>query len=193
MPIIDLHQENFSDIEAAAQVLLRGFEGLTPAWSTIEAAREEVLECTMPEGIARAYLDETGRLLGWIGGRSEYDGHVWELHPLVVDPDYQGQGIGSALVADFERQVAARQGLTILLGTDDETNRTNLGGAEVYPEVWRAIAGLENRHHHPFEFYQKQGFVVVGIIPDANGLGKPDILMAKRVVPPESDQLYRAH
>jgi len=33
----------------------------------------------------------------------------------------------------------------------------------------------------PFEFYQKCGFVIVGVVPDANGLGKPDILMAKRV------------
>ena len=192
MPIINLLKEKLNHIEAAAQVLLRGFNGLTPAWPTIEAARAEVLECVTLGGIARAYLDESGVLLGWIGGRSEYDGHVWELHPLVVDPDFQGQGIGSALVADFELQVAAQQGITILLGTDDETNRTNLGGAEVYPEIWRAIAELENRHRHPYEFYQKQGYVVAGIIPDANGYGKPDILMVKRVRQPDSGQLYEA-
>ncbi len=29
--------------------------------------------------------------------------------------------------------------------------------------------------------YQKRGFVIVGVVPDANGLGKPDILMAKRI------------
>lgn len=28
---------------------------------------------------------------------------------------------------------------------------------------------------------QKLGFTTVGVVPDANGLGKPDILMAKRV------------
>ncbi len=184
MPIIDLLKENHDHLEAAAQVLLRGFKGLSPAWTTIEAAREEVLECVSLEGIVRAFLNEERRLLGWIGGRSAYDGHVWELHPLVVDPDFQGQGIGSGLIKDFESQVAARSGITILLGTDDETNLTNLGGAEVYPEIWRAMAGLENRQRHPFEFYQKHGYVVAGIIPDANGYGKPDILMAKRVRQP---------
>jgi len=34
---------------------------------------------------------------------------------------------------------------------------------------------------HVFGFYQKLGYVVVGAIPDANGFGKPDILMAKRI------------
>ena len=34
---------------------------------------------------------------------------------------------------------------------------------------------------HPAGFYQRMGFEVVGLIPDANGPGKPDILMAKRV------------
>ena len=32
-----------------------------------------------------------------------------------------------------------------------------------------------------YEFYQKIGFSFVGVIPDANGFGKPDIIMAKRV------------
>jgi hypothetical protein len=33
------------------------------------------------------------------------------------------------------------------------------------------------------EFYQKLGYVIVGVIPDANGFGKPDIFMAKRLEP----------
>ena len=34
---------------------------------------------------------------------------------------------------------------------------------------------------HAAGFYRRMGFEVVGLIPDASGPGKPDILMAKRV------------
>jgi aminoglycoside 6'-N-acetyltransferase I len=34
---------------------------------------------------------------------------------------------------------------------------------------------------HPAVFYRRMEFEVVGLIPDANGPGKPDILMAKRL------------
>jgi aminoglycoside 6'-N-acetyltransferase I len=27
---------------------------------------------------------------------------------------------------------------------------------------------------HPYEFYMKIGFSIVGVMPDANGVGKPD-------------------
>jgi aminoglycoside 6'-N-acetyltransferase I len=43
------------------------------------------------------------------------------------------------------------------------------------------IAAIRNLKRHPYEFYHKQGYAIVGVIPDANGLGKPDIMMAKRV------------
>jgi hypothetical protein len=33
----------------------------------------------------------------------------------------------------------------------------------------------------PYEFYQKMGFSLVGVMSDANGPGEPDIYMAKRV------------
>jgi aminoglycoside 6'-N-acetyltransferase I len=106
---------------------------------------------------------------------------VWELHPLVVDPAHQGQGIGRALVADLERQVRDRGGLTLQLGSDDVDNMTTLSGVDLYPNVLEHLAALRNLRRHPYEFYQKLSFVVVGVVPDANGFGKPDILMAKRV------------
>jgi aminoglycoside 6'-N-acetyltransferase I len=35
--------------------------------------------------------------------------------------------------------------------------------------------------NHPFEFYGKNGYKIVGVIPDANGFEKPDIIMTKRI------------
>jgi len=47
--------------------------------------------------------------------------------------------------------------------------------------VLGALARLQETKGHPFRFYQKLGFSVVGVLPDVNGFGKHDILMAKRV------------
>ena len=84
-------------------------------------------------------------------------------------------------MTDFEAQVKARNGVTILLGTDDEDNMTSLSGINLYPDIFAHIAAIRNLRGHPYEFYQKLGFVITGVVPDANGPGKPDILMAKRV------------
>jgi aminoglycoside 6'-N-acetyltransferase I len=89
--------------------------------------------------------------------------------------------VGSALVADLERLLKARGATTIYLGTDDEDNRTSLGGVDLYPDVLGHAARIRNLRRHPYEFYQKVGFTIVGVIPDANGPGKPDIFMAKRL------------
>jgi aminoglycoside 6'-N-acetyltransferase I len=110
---------------------------------------------------------------------------VWELHPLAVAPHVQGRGIGRALVERLEQEVRSRGGLTICLGTDDVTGRlTSVGGVDLYPGVLAKLEGLQQVRRHPFAFYVRVGFEVVGVIPDANGFGKPDILMAKRVTLP---------
>ncbi len=183
MRIVDLNTLEDAAIRQVAHLLVEGFAAHWPnAWPDESAASQEVREAQMDAArINRVAVDENGTVLGWIGGIPEYDGHAWELHPLVVRPDRQGQGIGRTLVADFEQQVRERGGITIYLGTDDEDGLTSLAGKDLYPNPWTHIATIENLRGHPFTFYQKLGYVIVGVIPDANGLGKPDILMAKRV------------
>lgn len=180
--IRDLTADDTAAIEQAAALLVSGFAQLAPtAWPNLESARDEVREALDPSRICRVAVDEQGAVLGWIGGIADYGGNVWELHPLVVRPDRQGQGIGRALVMDFEAQVRARGGLTIWLGTDDEEGMTSLAGVNLFPNPLDHLAHIRNLQRHPYEFYQKLGYVIAGVLPDANGLGKPDIFMAKSV------------
>jgi aminoglycoside 6'-N-acetyltransferase I len=182
MQIIDLDPADENAIQQIATMLVEGFREHWPdAWPDMESALKEVRESFSPDRISRAAIDEDGTVLGWIGGIEQYDGHVWELHPLIVKPGRQGQGIGRSLVLDLESCVRERGGLAIMLGSDDDDNQTSLSGVDLYPNLWEHIAKIRNLRGHPYEFYQKLGYVIVGVVPDANGPGKPDILMAKRV------------
>lgn len=181
--IIDLEPNNKAAVEQAARILVDGFAASSPmAWPDLESAREEIYATFSGDCISRVATNELEEVVGWIAGQSQYDGRVWELHPLVVAPQYQGQGIGHLLVTDFEERVRERGGLTIMLGTDDEDGRTSLSGKHLLPDLWLNIAQIENLGRHPYEFYQRLGYTIVGVIPDANGPGKPDILMAKSLI-----------
>ncbi len=182
MNIITLHPDNEHLIQQAAQLLVDAFrEHWLEAWPTFEEGLKEIHEMLEPERICRAAVDEQGNLLGIIGGIPGYDGNVWELHPLTVQATMQGKGIGRALVEDFEEQVRLRDGLTITLGSDDEDSMTSLSNVDLFENTWEKILNIRNLKRHPFEFYQKMGYAITGVVPDANGIGKPDILMAKRV------------
>lgn len=181
MTIVDLGPHDEQKIEQVARLLLEAFTHIPDAWSTLDDASKEVNESFAPNRISRAALDENGDVVGWIGGIPQYDGNVYELHPLAIKPSHQRRGIGRALVQDFEAQVRARGAITVVLGTDDEFNGTNLYGQDLYPDIAARILGIKNVHEHPYEFYEKCGYVIYGLVPDANGFGRPDILMAKRV------------
>ena len=182
MKIISLQLIDEYLIQQAAQLLVDAFREHWPdAWPTFEDGLKEVHEMLGAERICRAAIDEEGNLLGVIGGIPNYDGHVWELHPLAVQPSQQGQGIGRALVEDFEEQIRSKGALTITLGSDDEDGMTSLANVDLYEDLWEKIREIKNLKHHPYEFYQKLGYIITGVVPDANGIGKPDILMAKKL------------
>jgi aminoglycoside 6'-N-acetyltransferase I len=181
MRIVDLEPGDEETVRQAAILLVEGFKENWPdAWPDVDAALEEVGESFGENRISRVAVGEDGAVLGWIGGIPSYGGKVWELHPLVVRPDLQRRGIGRALVADLEERVRERGGLTIWLGTDDETGMTTLSGVDLYPNVLEHLAKIRNLRGHPYEYYSKLGYSIIGAMPDANGPGKPDIYMAKR-------------
>lgn len=182
MKIVTPQPENDHILHQAAQLLVDAFHEHWPrAWPTFKDGMEEVHEMLEPDRLCRFALDEQANLLGIIGGVSQYDGQVWELHPLAVRPNMQNKGIGCALVKDFEKQVRQRGGLTITLGSDDEDNMTSLSNIDLYQNTWEKIQNIRNLKKHPYVFYQKLGYVITGVVPDANGIGKPDILMSKRI------------
>lgn len=181
MHIRDLTPDDQAAIDQVASILVDGFREHWPdAWPTLEDAHNEVSESFDEGRISRVAVDDNGVVLGWIGGQHFYSS-VWELHPLVVRIDQQGKGIGRALVADLEELVRQRGAITLMLGSDDQDDMTTLSGIDLYADLWHHVANIKNLKGHPYEFYQKLGYNIVGVMPDANGIGKPDILMSKRL------------
>jgi len=176
--IIDLEIKNEKLVSQAAELLVTCFE---EAWPDMKSAVDEVFESVSDARISRIAVDENGDVAGWIGGIEQYDGHAWELHPLVVKADMRNKGIGRMLVLDLEEKVCERGAITLYLGADDENNRTNIGRIDVYPDIFDKMKNIKSISDHPVDFYKKLGYTVVGLIPDANGYGKPDIIMAKRL------------
>lgn len=93
------------------------------------------------------------------------------------------QGIGTKLIKALEQECLKKGGVMLYLGTDDEFARTSLSGTDLYVGTYAKIENVVNYNRHPYEFYQKAGYKIVGVIPDANGIGKPDIMMAKTIAP----------
>ncbi len=177
MRLVDLAGQPESIREQAAVLLVDQFDE-PRGWPSLPLARDEVVR-VLGDGFARAMLlEET--LLGWIGGLPEYAGRVWELHPLVVRREHRRRGIGRTLVEAFEVEASRRGALTLTLGTDDDSGMTSLSGVKLYDDVPRHLAELRDLGRgHPFLFYRRLGFVVTGVVPDANGRGRPDIYMSK--------------
>ena len=178
-----LRADDEDALRQAAELLVDGFrEDWPDAWPDLESALAEARRCTVDDRGAWAALDEDGRVAGWIGGIRGYRGNVRELHPLVVRRDVRGRGIGRMLVDELAKRAREAGASTLWVGTDDENNGTTLGGVSLYPGVLDRLREIRNLRNHPFTFYQRMGFEVVGVVPDANGFGKPDILMAKSLL-----------
>lgn len=168
--------------ERCAVVLVEAPRHMPSAWLDLASAREEVGSfLTGADRRAWAALGPQGDVLGWIGCIPQHS-HAAELHPLVVDPRFQRLGVGTRLVRHLEAELRRRRVGAVWLGTDDDFGGTNLFGVDLYPEPLRHLPGLAaTARGHPFTFYRRLGYAVVGVLPDANGPGRHDILMAKRL------------
>ena len=103
------------------------------------------------------------------------------MHPLAVDPHISAAASAAFSFQRLRQRARSEDVETIWLGSDDDFGGTSLHGIDLYPDVLRHLSRLSATEGHPFTFYRKHGYTVVGMLPDVNGFGKPDILMAKRI------------
>lgn len=177
-----LDRQNRRHRRQAAELLLEN-----PAlWPAMEIARAVVNTLLAPNRVCLCALDEKDNIVGIIGGLPDYDGFVWELHPLVVKKTQQGHGVGRRLVRALEKEASVRGAFTIILGTDDLDGSTSLSDVDLYDNTGGRLANIVCRKRHSYEFYKKCGYGIIGVVPDANGPGKPDILMGKRIAKKQS-------
>ena len=168
-------------MEQAAMILTEAFP-LAGMWPDLdeEKAIEEVNECISGDNICIG-LKINNKLIGWIGLRPMYE-KTWELQPIAIRPEFQGKGYGKILLNKLEKIAREKGIIGIFAGSDDETGKTSLSEIEINGEnVLEAIKNIKNFKNHPYEFYLKCGFNIVGIIPNANGPKKPDIWLWKDI------------
>lgn len=178
--IEDLTATDDARIEDVARLLHAAFSPLG-VWTTMAEAREEVLQSIGAGRISRVARAANGAVVGWVGAIREYDGLVWQLHPIVVDEARRRHGVGRALVLDLEAILTARGGLTLWAGSDDLAGETSLGAVDLYSALPGAFDSVRSWGNHPLPFYRRLGFHVIGVMPDANGPGRPDIFLGKRL------------
>jgi aminoglycoside 6'-N-acetyltransferase I len=183
MRIVELATVGKRNLARAAKLLVEEFREIAPeAWPDRLSGRDEVERALEDGKVALAALSPQGRLEGWIGAIPHYGGGVWEIHPLVVAAENQGLGVGTMLVREVEFRAHHAGVRTLYVGADDEGGLTSLSHVDLYHNLPDHLERMVKQRPHPAGFYMELGFHVVGVMPDANGPGRPDIFLAKRVV-----------
>ena len=175
--IIDLDTTDSLLVERLASVTYEAFKENAPDWvPTIDLARSQVISATSPGRQGRVIIEQD-EAAGWIGIiKGE---RVWEIHPIAIAIDQQYKGFGHLLVEDVASLAKAAGALTLFASTSDEVGTTNLFGADLYADPASYIRDIRATGRNPFEFWRNAGFTVVGVLPDAEGMGKPAIHLAR--------------
>jgi len=167
--------------EQAVKILLETFSEAN-MWPDLneKEALDTVNECITGENIALG-IKINDKLIGWIGLRPMYE-KTWELHPLAIKPEFQGKNYGKVLLLELEKIAQEKGIIGIVAGSDDDANKTSLSEKELTGEnILDEIKNIKNYKNHPFEFYKKCGYSIIGVIPNASGPRKPDIWLWKDI------------
>ena len=162
-----------------AELLLDFAPAQHVAWKTRPEALADIDESLTDDKPRISLVALSDRnVVGWVAGFQTYS-HAYEIHPIVVRADMQRRGVGSRLLEAFEAAAARCGATTVYLGSDDVKCATTLGGCDLFPGVLEKTQSIANLKGHPYEFYVRCGYEIVGVLPDVNGIGKPDIWLAK--------------
>ncbi len=177
--IIDLDANDSALVERLAIITFEAFKENAPDWiPTIELARKQVLSAGSRGRLGRVIIED-GQAAGWIGMiKGE---HVWEIHPISVAVERQYRGLGRLLVEDAACIAKSAGALTLYAGTSDEVGTTNLFGVDLYDDPASSISNIQAVGRNPYKFWVRAGFSLVGLLPDAEGAGKPAIQLARRL------------
>ncbi|MCL1987975.1 MAG: GNAT family N-acetyltransferase [Firmicutes bacterium] len=173
--------ESPQTLQQAKQLMLDTYPKVG-MWETLdEKEAAETMEESTADGNICLGIKLADQLIGWVGLRPAYK-FTWELHPLVLAIEHHGKGYGTILMTELEK-LAKSKGITgIYVGSDDETAKTSLSQVDITSQnIFHEMATIKNYDKHPYEFYQKCGYFIVGIVPNANGKHKPDIMLWKDI------------
>jgi len=179
--IIDLKESDLEHVSEISYFLFDCFKKYSPEWlPNLEMCHDEIVESFAPDRKSRVMVDSEGVPIGWIGAIIDRD--VWEIHPIAVSKDHQQNGLGKQLVLDIENLARQSGASAVWAGTSDETNSTSFSRIDLYKEPELSFRNIEAPDDHPVRFWLGAGYSIVGVMPDDEGLGKPGIHFAKRVV-----------
>jgi len=168
-------------IKQAVNLLIEAFSGIG-MWPDLDEkeAEETVNEC-IEDGKICIGIKKEEELIGWIGLREMYE-KTWELHPMAISTKYKGKGYGKILLTELENIAYEKGIIGIMAGSDDQNFKTSLSDKDITENnIFEEIKNIKNYDNHPYEFYKKCGYSIVGIIPNANGVNKPDIWLWKDI------------
>lgn len=178
MSIVPLSSLSPSQSAALVELTFEAAAEHWPAWlPTLADARAELAEAEPKH--ARVVL-EADHPTGWVAIEHAW-GRVWELHPLIVARAHQRRGLGRRLVREAEQFARSQGALTMILGTSDSTRATSFANIDLYTDTASHIAAAHVVRPHPLAFWQRVGYTVVGVVPDAEGAGEPSIQLARRL------------
>lgn len=126
--------------------------------------------------------EESERVIAFVGVLRHVFPYAYQIEPLIVKEPFRGQGVGGRLLELIEFKLKDEGVRTLFITGPDTTGETSLYNKDLFDgEGIVHHLSTVDYGHEALSFYTKRGYQVSGVIPEANGAGKPEIMLAKRI------------